>query len=759
MSVDYDSLARLPERDASAAGARPEELESLRRRVRQLERLLTAGADSAPFLPADASLGAAQESNPRLDNVYFRQLFDNSPDGIVLLGIDDRVIEVNRGFEDLFGYAAAEARGRPINELIVPPESAEEASELSSAVLHGEVVAVEGIRRRRDGSRVYVRLLGYPIFEGERLMGLFGIYSDITFRVQAERRLRLQGAAMSSAANAILITDAEGVIEWVNPAFSRLSGYDEEEVLGRTPDLLSPRAGTRVFAPDELRSLGPRDLWREQAVHRHKSGDLYTVDQTVTRLSDPADRRQHFVIVQEDITARLEAEQRLKHLAGHDFLTDLPNRYNFNKQLKIEVERSMRTGRSLATMLVDIDQFKDINDTFGHAVGDELLIAVAGRLGRTLRDRSTLARFGGDEFAILQTDIDDIGNASGLARRLIDAFALPVDVEDRKIHVGVSIGIAVFPPGTTDPRELVKKADLALYQAKSEGRSTFRFYVDGMDRQVRQRMKYGQQLHGAIERRELFLEYQPQVDAPTRDIVALEALLRWRHPERGLVQPAEFVPIAEASGLIVPIGGWVLRRACAQAQAWRSEHGLDIPIAVNLSPIQFKDPDLSDAVLEALAESGLPPRLLELELTEGLLMQASDSVQATLHRLRESGVRFSLDDFGKGYSSLGYLGRFSLDKLKIDRSFIREMNASHQSRVIVSTVALLGRKLGLEVVAEGVETESQVEALLDEGCVQVQGYLFSPPLAAERVSELLTLGKGRLPPAARSASTAARRAE
>ncbi len=745
MPADYDSLARFPERKISDEDVRVGEVERLRTRIQQLERLLAAGADTMPFLPADASLGAEHEPNPRLNNVYFRQLFDNSPDGIALLGSDDRVIDVNRGFEELFGYAVAEARGRPINELIVPEESAAEASELSGAVLHGEVVSSEGVRQRKDGSRVYVRLLGYPIFDGERLMGLFGIYSDVTFRVQAERRLRLQGAAMNSAANAILITDADGVIEWVNPAFRRLSGYDEQEVLGLTPDLLAAEAGSRVFLAEEMRSLEPGDLWRGQAVHRHKAGHLYTVDQTVTRLCDPADRQQHFVIVQEDITARLEAEQRLKHLAGHDFLTDLPNRYNFNKQLKIEVERSLRTGRSLATMLVDIDQFKDINDTFGHAVGDELLIAVAGRLAQTLRDRSTLARFGGDEFAILQTDIEDIGNASGLARRLIETFSKPVDVDDRKIHVGVSIGIAVFPPGKTDPRELVKKADLALYQAKSEGRSTFRFYVDGMDRQVRQRMRYGQQLHGAIERRELYLEFQPQVDARSRAITALEALLRWRHPERGVVSPAEFVPIAEASGLIVPIGGWVLRRACSQAQAWRTEHGLDIPIAVNLSPIQFKDPGLSDTVLEALAESGLPPRLLELELTEGLLMQASDSVQATLERLRESGVRFSLDDFGKGYSSLGYLGRFSLDKLKIDRSFVREMNTNHQSRVIVSTIALLGRKLGLEVVAEGVETEQQVEALLAEECLQVQGFLYSPPLTADEISAILAAGQGRLP--------------
>ncbi len=745
MALDYDSLAHFPERKASDGAADPQEVDALRRRVRHLERVLASGADTLPFDLGRAAGRPEVEPQTRLDNVFFRQLFENSPDGIVLLDARDRVIDTNRGFEELFGYSRSEVQGQAINELIVPEESAEEASDLSNTVLHGEVVTSERLRRRKDGSTVFVRLLGYPIFDGERLMGLFGIYSDVSFRVSAERRLRLQSAAMNSAANAILIADADGRIEWVNPAFSRLSGYQDEEVIGQRVGFLASTDESCQADQVRMKALAEGDLWRGQVMHRHKSGHVYTVDQTITRLCDPADRGQHFVVVQEDITARLEAEQRLKHLAGHDFLTDLPNRYNFTKQLKIEVERSIRTGQPVAAMLVDIDQFKDVNDTFGHSVGDELLIAVARRLNETLRDRCTLARFGGDEFAILQTDIDDIGNASGLARRLIDAFSEPVDVGDRKIHVGVSIGIAIFPPGEPNARELIRSADLALYQAKSEGRSTFRFYVDGMDRQVRQRMKYGQQLHGAVERGELFLEYQPQVDVETHEIVAFEGLLRWQHAERGLVGPSEFVPIAEASGLIVPIGEWVLRQACSDAQAWRRRYGLDIPVAVNLSAVQFKDPSLCESVLEALARSGLPPRLLELELTEGLLMQASDSVQGTLQRLRESGVRFSLDDFGKGYSSLGYLGRFSLDKLKIDRSFIRQMNGQNQSRVIVSTIALLGRKLGLDVVAEGVENEQQVQMLLEENCPRVQGFLYSAPLPVDRVSELLESGRGRLP--------------
>ncbi len=736
MPVDQDSLARLPERKSSAGQLRPSEVEPLLARIRHLERMLAAGA---------ARSSDASAPSTRLDNVFFRQLFDNSPDGMVLLGVDDRVIDANRAFEEMFGYSLAEVQGRVLTQLIVPEGSAEEALDLTGAVVRGEVINSERRRRRKDGSTVEVRIVGYPIFDGERLMGLFGIYSDISFRKTAERRLRLQGAAMNAAASSILITDTEGKIEWVNPAFCRLSGYREDEVLGRSPDLLAADEDSRIFAWENLRSLEVGDLWRGHAVQRHKAGHLYTVDQTVTRLSDPADRRQHFVIVQQDITSRLEAEQRLRYLAGHDFLTDLPNRYNFNKRLKLEVERSIRNGRSLAMLLLDIDQFKDINDTFGHAVGDDFLIAVSERLAEVLQNGCTLARFGGDEFAVLQPDLSDTGGATELAQRLIHAFTRPVEVDDREVHLSVSIGIAIHRSESVDPRELVKNADLALYKAKNEGGSTFRLYLDGMDLHVRQRMRYGQQLHRAIERRELELEYQAQVDARSRRIVAIEGLLRWHHPEQGLVPPADFVPIAEASGLIVPIGNWVLRRACAEAQEWRVASGIDIPIAVNLSPVQFKDPDLHRAVGEALDSSGLPPSLLELELTEGLLMQASDSVEAMLRRLRERGVRFSLDDFGKGYSSLSYLIHFPLDKLKIDSSFVREVPSNEQSRVIVNAIATLGSKLGVEVVAEGVERPEQLHALLAEGCHRMQGFLFNRPMPGSSVLELLGSARGRLP--------------
>ncbi len=704
-------------------------------------------------LPASASGEEASapepaerlDGRPQLDNIYFRQLFENSPDGIVLLDSQDRVLDVNRGFERLFGYTAEEARDQPINSLIVPPDSFSEASALSDRAMQGRIAAAERARRCKDGSRVEVRILGYPIFDGRRQIGIFGIYSDITFRRRVEQRLRLQGAAMKSVANAIFITDREGRIEWVNLAFCRLSGYAEEDVLGRTPEFLctgSPEPGSD---PALWQSLSPGQVWRGQVVNCSRDGGSYTVEQTVTPLAGFGRGVSHFVVVQEDVSARLEAEERLRHMAGHDFLTDLPNRYDFTERLKIELERAERSGRALALLVLDLDNFKDVNDAFGHSVGDELLIAVAKRLAGLLRARSALARLGGDEFGIVQTDLDDVENASGLARRLISAFELPFEVLERDIHISASVGIAVFPPGEADPRHLIKNADLALFRAKDEGRATYRFYAEEMDLEVRERMKLGQDLHGAIARRELFVEYQPQISMPGSTVVAAEALLRWRHPRRGLVGPAEFIPIAEASGLIVPIGEWVLRQACEAAKLWQDRTGFGIPVAVNLSAVQLKSPQFEETVEGVLKRSGLSHELLELELTEGILMQATAAAVQALARLRQRGVRFALDDFGRGYSSLEYLRKFELDKLKIDRTFIKGIDDRHD-RVIVSTIAILGRKLGLEVVAEGVETEEQIEFLKREGCELLQGYYFSRPLLPATFRRLLVEGNGRLLP-------------
>jgi diguanylate cyclase (GGDEF)-like protein len=390
--------------------------------------------------------------------------------------------------------------------------------------------------------------------------------------------------------------------------------------------------------------------------------------------------------------------------------------------------------------VLELDHFKDVNDTYGHSVGDDLLLAVAERLKRALRVGTTLSRTGGDEFAVIQTDFHQLANVDGLARRVLESLEEPLEVGGRRIHVAASLGVAVHPPDEGDPRQLLKRADLALYRAKEEGRCTYRLHTEGMDEEAQQRMQIGQELHGALGRQELSLEFQPQIELPSGAVVAVEALVRWRHPARGEVPPDLFIPLAEGGGQIAAIGEWVLRSACREARAWQAEFP-DLPVAVNISAVQFKDPEMAERVHGILEETALPVHCLELEITEGVLMRPTQVVDSNLRRLEEIGVAFSLDDFGKGYSSLAYLRRLRLDKLKIDRSFVRGLESEPSQAVIVSAVAALGQQLGLQVVAEGVEELRQLEILVAKGCTLAQGNYFCPAVPIDRL--LVALRQGR----------------
>lgn len=556
--------------------------------------------------------------------------------------------------------------------------------------------------------------------------------------------LRLLSVAMETAANAIFVTDAEGKIEFVNPAFERLSGYSSEEALGQTPRILKSGRQEDSFYRDLWKTILVGTAWSGRVVNRRKDGELFTVTQTVTPIADGEGRITHFVAIHEDVTAQVEAEERVFHLARHDFLTDLPNRYSLTDRLEHQTRVAARTGRMLAVLMLDLDHFKGVNDSFGHTTGDKLLVEVAGRLSAIVREVDLLARLGGDEFAIVQTDPASPDSVAELATRLIATLASPFELENQRVYIGASIGIAISPPAEPDPEELLKQADLALFKAKEDGRNGYRFFGEEMNTEIQQRMALGQELHSALERDELFLEYQPQVDLRSRRLVGVEALLRWRHPTRGVVAPLDFVPIAEGNGLIVPIGEWVLRTACLQVMSWQRDGLAPIPVAVNLSAAQLRSRGLVESVTEILRETKLEPRLLELELTETVLMEATDVIEESIVELSELGVRISLDDFGQGYSSLEYLRRFPLNKLKIDRSFVRNIESSQRDATILRSVVTLASQLGLDVIAEGLGLASHPELLLDEGCNEGQGFFFSEPQPPEEVARLLAEGGGRI---------------
>jgi diguanylate cyclase (GGDEF)-like protein len=443
------------------------------------------------------------------------------------------------------------------------------------------------------------------------------------------------------------------------------------------------------------------------------------------------------VATHEDITERRKAEAKIAYMAHHDALTDLPNRLRFHEEMERALGSAARGG-TLAVLCLDLDHFKDVNDTLGHPVGDALLQAVSRRICAIVRPSDTVARLGGDEFAIVQVGADQPVGATTLAARLIREIAEPFDVQGHQVVIGTSIGIALTPHDGEAADHLLKNADMALYRAKEDGRGIYRFFEPEMDARMQARRAMELDLRKALPLREFELFYQPVIDVRSEQVTELEALLRWRHPQRGLVAPAEFIPLAEEIGLINPIGAWVLKRACHEATHWPD----GVKVAVNLSPVQFKGGTIVLDVIAALGESGLPPRRLELEITEAVLLQDTDATVATLNQLRDLGVHIAMDDFGTGYSSLGYLRKFPFDKIKIDRSFVHDMTEKPDSVAIVRAVTGLGTTLGIATTAEGVETEAQFEQLRREGCTEVQGYLFSEPKPASELGPLL---QGRKP--------------
>lgn len=558
------------------------------------------------------------------------------------------------------------------------------------------------------------------------------------------RTLRLQKAAIESTANAIFIANKDGSIEWVNPAFEVLTGFRATEVVGENPRILKSGEQDEQFYRDLWRTILKGEVWRGRVTNRHRSGRLYTAEQTITPIRGDDGSVTHFVAIHEDITAQLESEQRIAYMALHDFLTGLPNRYSLDSRLEIELNRARRLGSRASVLLIDLDNFKDVNDTFGHAVGDQLLVAVGQRLMQALRDIDSICRLGGDEFAVLQTDISSRKNAVHLAERLLRVFSESFKVGLQEIFTTASIGVSISNRDTTSKSEFMKQADLALYRAKNEGRNTYRFFEGDMDTEIKRRMSLAQDLHRAVERDEFFLVYQPQVGLIDRRIVGVEALLRWRHPKLGIVSPTEFIPITESTGRIDEVGEWVLRTACNQTKSWQNSNLPALPVSVNVSAIQLRDPQFVSKVSRILADAELEPRYLELELTEHVLLEAKESVERALDTLHALGVRISLDDFGRGYASLDYLRRYPLSKVKIDQSFVHDMGTNFKNATIVNAVINLAEKLDLQVIAEGVEPAHLLQQLIDEGCQEVQGFYFSRPVSAEEFEELLVTGSDRI---------------
>ncbi|TAK61314.1 bacteriohemerythrin [Methylobacter sp.] len=567
-----------------------------------------------------------------------------------------------------------------------------------------------------------------------------GFVTDITQQKQNEIDLRIAATAFELQ-DAMLVTDADKVILKVNQAFTRITGYSAEEAIGKTPHMLSSGQHDKAFFANMWETINRTGAWQGEIWNRRKNGEIYPEWLIITASKEPYDlnrRVNNYVASFSDISSRKAVEDEIKQLAFYDPLTQLPNRRLLQERLKHGIEIDRRDGKQLALLMLDLDRFKVVNDSFGHLAGDELLQQVAVRILARLREVDTVARLGGDEFVVLLEDISHPEDAARVANEIISFLSKPFQLnQNNEVSIGVSIGISLHPEHGGDYGVLMSCADSALYKAKKHGRGCYAYFSEDLTLAARERISLETRLRRAFEQGELCVFYQPQIDIVSGRIIGAEALVRWLDPVEGLISPLRFIPIAEETGLIFEIGAWVLRETCRQGRQWLDAGFPPLTLAVNVSSQQFCRGDISTLIAEALRETGFPAEYLELEMTESGLMENLDNVTELLHKLRSQGVRLAIDDFGTGFSSLAYLKHFPLDILKIDKRFIDDIPHLQDDMEIAATIIAMGHILGFKVLAEGVETMAQLKFLQEKDCDIYQGYLTSPPLSAEAFVELL----------------------
>ncbi len=564
------------------------------------------------------------------------------------------------------------------------------------------------------------------------------ILAGFVRRKRHEESLRLAAAVIQSTHDAVMITDLSSRILSINPSFTEITGYTEAEAIGQTTQLLYSQRHDAEFYQQMWTSVQELGYWQGEIWNRRKNGELYPEWLTLSMVRNEKGQVVNHVGVFSDISQVKRAAAKLERMAHYDALTNLPNRLLLQSRLEHAIDQARRNGHALALLFLDLDRFKQVNDSLGHAAGDELLNIVATRLRTRLRDVDTLARVGGDEFVVLLESLGHADEAVNVAQTLIELLKEPIVLSGgRDVYVGASVGISIYPEDGNSAEQLIRNADTAMYQAKEGSRGTFHFYTEAMTRRVEHRLELERRLRRALSQGEFLLHYQPLVSVSDGHCIGVEALVRWNDPDTGLVYPGQFIPLAEETGLILPLGEWVLRTACQQMRTWRNA-GLALnALAINLSPAQFKQSDIHTRIAACLAETGLPPSCLELEITESAIMEQGPDAVLKLAALKALGVRLAIDDFGTGYSSLAYLKDFPIDKLKIDKSFVRDILDNAAAAEIAAIIIAMAKALKLESLAEGVEQEAQLEFLKSRGCDACQGYLFSRPMPADAISAIL----------------------
>jgi diguanylate cyclase (GGDEF)-like protein/PAS domain S-box-containing protein len=668
----------------------------------------------------------------------FRRYAEQAPLGIVVLDAQGRMIEANKVMAQMLGKPAAAAVVGQALVSFFPDEQARAMVEQSWRTMAErdsrkfDITLLGG-----DGKRRWVNVTATRV-EADRTVVFV---DDISVRKAEELHMRQAEAVFKHTQEGLAVTTPDGHILMVNAAFCTMTGYAESELVGQRMQILRSGYQDDAFYTAFWRALREQGQWQGELWNRRKSGDVYPERLSVNAVRGNDGEIVNYVAACVDITKAKRSEQDLKYLAHHDLLTGLPNRVMLMSHLARSMASARRNGLRGAVLLLDLDRFKNVNDSLGHAAGDQLLRAMAERLRQRLRESDMVARLGGDEFVVVLDSVGEPQEAGVVAHQIIDVLSRSFTLRSgHEVFVGASVGISLFPDDADDAHQLLQQADAALYQAKGSGRGTYCFHTQALTDTAQRRLEMETRLRHAMDNDELQLHYQPLVDASTRRIVGVEALARWHHPVHGMVSPAEFIPVAEETRLILRLGEWVLYQACWQMAAWMRDGVAPEVMAVNLSTLQFAQSDLPDKIARILERTGVPGDRLELELTESALMDAVQAVER-LTALKALGVRLAVDDFGTGYSSLSYLSKFPIDKLKVDQSFVRGIPADPVASEIASVVVALGHSLGMEVLAEGVETQAQFDYLVAKGCNTLQGWLFARAMDPADVTPLLRLGK------------------
>jgi diguanylate cyclase (GGDEF)-like protein/PAS domain S-box-containing protein len=692
----------------------------------------SAGTTIAALRIAELELAAARQRT--------EHILDSLDTGVLLFDKRSaRICDCNAAAARMFGRSREEIRQTDPADLHSDQAAFDAFNTLARDTLReGDHFSAETTGRRADGSSFPVDVRIRQLKGDATGQAFVAVVTDLTRQHEYEQSLSLARQVFDNAAEAVMITDANNKIVSVNAAFTRITGWSAEESVGRNPSFLSSGKQGAEFYHEMWQILRDTGVWQGEVVNRRHSGQYYPEWLSISTVRNRQGFITHYLAIFSDITERKRTEGLIHRYSWFDSLTDLPNKALLIDRIAQSISTAQNEGRSLYLIAINLNRLKQINDSLGHRTGDEVLKMVAERLVAGTREGDTVSRVTGDDFVVLMPRLGQPHRAMNLTERLLESINTPFDIGTSSIHITANAGIAAFPTDGNDPEILMQNADSALNHARTLGSNQVVFFEPHMNASILEKMQLHNELTGALARHEFVLHFQPQANLDNGKLAGLEALIRWNHPTRGMVPPGLFIPVAEELGLIIPIGEWVIGEACRCLAGWHKAGHPGLLVAVNLSAHQFSHPALVDAVNAAIVRHGIPPACLELEITEGVAMHDADEVLARLQNLKAIGVKISIDDFGTGYSSLAYLRRFPVDKLKIDQSFIHDMTDSTEATSIVRAVIALGHGLALRVIAEGVETDAQRDALRGLGCDEIQGYLLSRPISFADTTAWLT---------------------